>query len=180
MRRSTSAALAAFVALLAMGTDTAEAQNAQARSGFWFNAGLGVGTLGCEDCEGRVRSISGNLSLGGTINPKLLIGVGTTGWSKSEDGATLTAGTLDARLRFYPSLTNGFFLTGGVGLGAVRAEISGFGGATETGVGGLMGIGYDFRIAQNVSITPYLNWFAVSASEANANVAQFGFGITTH
>src|SRR5690606_35417549 len=126
------------------------------------------------------NSLSGNLSLGGTISPRFLIGGGTTGWTKSEDGATLTVGTLDARVRFYPSVTGGFFLTGGLGIGTVHASISGFGSETETGIGTLLGIGYDFRIGQNVSITPYWNGFLVSSSNADANVGQIGFGITTH
>lgn len=54
---------------------------------------------------------------------KLLLGVGTNGWTKSEGGATLTVGTLTALMRFYPSATGGFFLTGGLGLGTVNAEL---------------------------------------------------------
>src|SRR5215216_6893869 len=34
------------------------------RKGFWFNAGLGYGTLGCEDCDSRQGSVSGSLALG--------------------------------------------------------------------------------------------------------------------
>ena len=73
---------------------TAQAQNA--RDGFWFSGGLGYGTLGCNDCSGRTGSISGNLSLGGTISPRFLLGGGLSGWTKSEDGATLSVGLVDA------------------------------------------------------------------------------------
>jgi hypothetical protein len=180
MQRSTPVALAALVALLAFGASGVDAQHAQARSGFWFSAGLGVGSLGCDGCDDRVNALSGNLSLGGTISPRFLLGGGTTGWSKSEDGATLTVGTVDARVRFYPSVSGGFFLTGGLGIGTVRASISGFGSETETGVGALFGLGYDFRVGQNLSITPYWNGFAVSSSNADANVGQIGVGITAH
>jgi len=64
-------AVAAFTATVA---GTAQAQNA--RDGFWFSGGLGYGTLGCNDCSGRTGSISGNLSLGGTISQRFLLGVG--------------------------------------------------------------------------------------------------------
>jgi hypothetical protein len=87
--------------VLVLGTaSVAMAQRPQTRQGFWFNAGLGWGSLGCDGCEGREGGVSGGLSLGGTLSPKLLVGVGTAGWTKSEGGATLTTGILDARLRF--------------------------------------------------------------------------------
>jgi hypothetical protein len=77
------------------------------RDGFWFNLGFGYGVLGCSDCNGTTGGFTGGLALGGTLSPRFLLGVGTTGWTKSESGVTLTVGTLDARLRFYPSATGG-------------------------------------------------------------------------
>ena len=150
------------------------------RQGFWFSGGLGYGSLGCDDCGGRTGGLSGGLALGGTLSPKLLLGVGTAGWTKSEGGATLTVGTLDARLRFYPSETGGFFLTGGLGLGSIGADVSGFGSASETGVGLLLGLGIDFRVGNNLSLTPFWNGFAVRTSNGNANVGQIGLNLTVH
>jgi hypothetical protein len=147
----------------------------QTREGFWFNAGLGFGSLGCDNCDGRVNGLSGGLSLGGKVSDKLLLGVGTTGWAKSEDGETLTVGTLDARLRFYPVVKAGFFVTGGIGLGTIR-----FAGESENGLGVVLGVGWDVRIARNVSVTPFYNGFAMRSSIADANVGQLGVGITIH
>src|SRR5947207_5647042 len=87
-----------FVSLAAI----AQAQNAQARQGFWFSGGLGYGSLGCDNCGSREGGVSGGLSLGGTITPRLLVGVGTSGWTKSQQGARLTVDEIDARVRFYP------------------------------------------------------------------------------
>lgn len=158
----------------------AQAQHPQTRSGFWFNGGLGYGSLGCDGCDGRTGGVSGGISLGGTLSPKVLIGVGTTGWTKEEFGSRLTVGTLDARMRFYPSSTGGFFLTGGVGIGSIHASVSGFGSATETGVGLILGLGYDIRIGGNVSLTPFWNGYAVRSGDADANVGQLGLSITVH
>ena len=152
----------------------------QTRQGFWFNGGLGYGSLGCQDCSGREGGLSGGIALGGTVSRKLLLGAGTNGWTKSENGATLSVATLTALVRFYPSATGGFFLLGGLGLGTVRAELSGFGSDSETGVGALVGLGYDIRVGQNVSLTPYWNGFAMSSSNSDANVGQLGLGITVH
>jgi len=163
------------------GASVAAAQgNPQTRQGFWFSGGLGWGTLGCADCDGRTGGFSGGLSLGGTLSSKVLFGVGTTGWTKSEDGATLTVGTLDARVRFYPSAKAGFYLTGGAGVGSISAEMAGFGSDSEIGVSMLLGIGYDIRIGQMLSLTPYWHGFAVQAENVDSNVGQFGLAITLH
>lgn len=143
--------------------------------GVWFNLGAGYGTLGCNDCDGRESGFSGGLSVGATINDRFLLGVGTAGWTKSYDGDRLNVGLLDARIRFYPSHTNGFFLTGGVGMGTLS-----FAGETEVGFGVILGLGYDIKIAKNASITPYWTGFAMSSSNADANVGQLGIGFTIH
>jgi hypothetical protein len=97
---------------------------------------------------------------------------------KSENGSTLTVNALTAAVRFYPSVTGGFFLMGGLGLGTVSANVSGVGSGSETGVGALLGLGYDMRIGPKVSLTPYWNGFAMNSSNSNANVGQIGLGIT--
>jgi hypothetical protein len=167
--------------LAALSPRAASAQgHSQTRSGFWFNAGMGYGSLGCQDCSGREGGLSGGVALGGTVSQKVLLGAGTNGWTKSEDGARLTVGTLTALIRVYPSSTGGFFLLGGLGVGQVRAEISGFGSDSETGAGALVGLGYDIGVGQNVSLTPYWNGFAMSSSNSDANVGQIGLGVTVH
>lgn len=167
------------VAALSVGAVSANAQHAQTRDGFWFSGGLGYGSLGCDNCGSREGGASGDLSLGGTISPRFLLGVGAAGWSKSDQGARLTVSTLDARVRFYPSRTGGFFVTGGIGLGSVRGDFGGF-TATETGVGTILGLGWDIRVARNTSITPYWNGFAMKNSNTDANVGQAGIAVTLH
>jgi hypothetical protein len=164
---------------LTIGAVPALGQYPQTRRGFWFNGGLGWGSLGCNDCGSRTGGLSGGLSMGGTISPTFLLGGGTTGWTKSESGATLTVGTVDLRARFYTEATGGFFITGGIGLGSISA---GFGGvsASETGVGVVLGLGYDFRVGRNVSLTPYFNGIGVKTSDTDANVVQVGLSVTIH
>ena len=164
---------------LTIGAGPALGQYPQTRKGFWFNGGLGWGSLGCNGCGTRTGGLSGGLSLGGTISPTFLLGGGTTGWTKSESGTTLTVGTVDLRARFYTSATGGFFITGGVGLGSISAGFGGF-TASETGVGVLLGLGYDFRVGRNVSLTPYFNGFGVKTSNDDANVVQLGLSVTIH
>lgn len=169
----------AVLASLAVSAASVQAQNAHIRDGFWISGGLGYGSLGCEGCGSREGSVSGDLSLGGTISPRFLLGAGSAAWSKSEQGATLTVGTLDARVRFYPSRTGGFFVTGGIGFGSVRGDIGGF-SARETGFGTILGLGWDIRVARNTSITPYWNGFAMKNANTDANVGQMGIAVTLH
>ena len=118
---------------------------------------------------------SGGLSFGAVISDRVLFGVGTTGFAKTVLGETFTVGTLDARVRFYPVRTSGFFLNGGIGLGTVS-----YGRASEFGVGAMLGLGWDIRVGRNVSLTPFWNGFAMSNSNVDANVGQIGLGFTIH
>jgi hypothetical protein len=145
------------------------------REGFWFSAGLGFGSLGCQDCIGREDGLSGGLSLGTAVSDRMLVGVGTTGFAKTVEGETFSVGTLDARVRFYPSRTSGFFLNGGLGLGSVS-----YAGDSEFGVGVMLGLGWDIRLGKNVSLTPFWNGFAMSNSNVDANVGQLGIAFTIH
>jgi hypothetical protein len=181
MRLLTRVAFVSGLALAAVLPQAASAQgHPQTRQGFWFNGGMGYGSLGCQDCDGREGSLSGGLAFGGTLSQKVLLGAGLNGWTKSEDGATLSVGTVTALIRYYPSATGGFFLTGGLGVGNIHAEVTGLGSGDETGFGALAGIGYDFRVGSNVSLTPYWNGFATSSSNSDANVGQVGLGVTIH
>ncbi len=150
-------------------------RHAQSRNGFWFSGGMGIGSLGCDDCGGRANGLSGGISLGGTLSDKWLLGIGTTGWARTVVGDVLSVGTVDARIRFYPSLTSGFFITGGLGLGSVS-----FAGESEVGAGAVFGVGWDIRVGSNVSLTPFYNGFAMRSSLVDANVGQLGLGVTIH
>jgi hypothetical protein len=164
----------------ALATLPVAAQRPQVRQNFWFNFGLGYGSLGCDDCDERTGSATGILALGGTLSQKVLLGGGIAAWSKDEDGGKLDVGTVAAIIRFYPSATGGFFLTGGLGVGTIRIEIDNVGSDTEQGFGVLLGLGYDIRVGRSVSITPFLNGFGVRSDDVDANVGQIGVGITVH
>lgn len=75
----------------------------------------------------------------------------------------------------FPSATGRFFLTGGLGIGSIR-----YAGNSETGLGLLLGLGFDIRIGNNVSLTPFWNGYAVRSSNDDGNVGQIGLGLTIH
>jgi hypothetical protein len=150
------------------------------RHGFWFNIGLGTGSLGCDDCGSRENGLSGGLGIGGTLTPRVRLGAFTNGWYKSESGATLNAGVLVAGIRFYPSETSGFFLLGGLGWSSVSVSAIGFGSESVTGSGAVLGLGWDIDLSRSVSLTPFWNGIGMSNSGGTANFGQIGVGLTVH
>lgn len=163
-----------------VGQESSEDGTAHKRSGFWFNGGLGYGSLGCDDCTDREGGLVGTLSFGGTLSQKVLLSGSTYGWTKEESGVRLTTNAVTASLRFYPSETGGFYLLGGLGFGTVDLDVSGFGSASETGAAAVLGLGVDIRVSDNVSLTPYLHGVGISFDDGDANFNQLGLSITTH
>jgi hypothetical protein len=154
--------------------ESVEAGTGQEREGFWFNAGLGYGSAQCDGCI-PISGLSGGLSLGGTISDRVILGAGTTGFARSVGFSTVTIGTIDARLRFYPVRRSGFFMTGGLGIGSITEN-----SVTDYGVGVVLGLGWDIRVKRNLSLTPFWNGIGVSNAVDRVGVGQFGLGITIH
>jgi len=188
MRRTTVAvrlrSLAALLVIAGFGVlvqaEAASAQGyAQERSGFWGSGGLGYGSLGLDGFSGREAGLSGNLSLGGTISPRFLLGGGTTGWTKEVDGIRFSFSTLLLLTRFYPNQDGGFFLTAGLGAGSVSAS-EGSTSVSESGGGALLGLGYDVRVGPRWSLSPYVNAIGFDIDGDAADVFQFGLGVTFH
>jgi len=161
-----------------------EPEHARLRHGFWFSGGLGWGSIGCSDCYDRVNGVSGGLSLGGTLSQHVQLGASSNGWVKSEDGATVSAGTLTGVVKVYPSSRGGFFLLGGVGVATFTASAasSGWGfSATTTGAGAVLGLGYDIRVGRNVSLTPFYNGVGMAFdNDVDFNLSQLGLAVTFH
>ena len=140
------------------------AQHPRTREGFWFNVGLGFGSLGCSDCGTRSSGGSGGIALGGTVNRSPLLGVFSNGWTKSKGRTTLSAGTAVPGGRYYPSAQGGFFPRGGLGVSRVDLSSFYFGSASESGSGAFAGIGYNMRVAESFSLTPF--WHGIGMTFA--------------
>jgi hypothetical protein len=195
--------VAAFSAVLSVPTATAQIitdktpdkVSSPTRQGMWGNIGVGFGSLGCQDCDGdRLNGLSGDGSIGWTLSPRVRLGIGSSAYTRSQNDsdylgdaqASISVATVDARLRFYPKTTSGFFITGGLGVGMLRTKASvSYNGTpllayknTDTGAGAVMGIGWDIDLSKHVSLTPSYMGFAMASSHADANVGQLGIGVT--
>ena len=165
------------------------------RSGYSLSLGLGGGSnaLTCAGCVStRETGASGYLRVGKGMTPSLMMGVELNGWNKSENQATARTGMLSAIAQYYPTLTNGFFVKSGAGLGRTTLQDNSTTPSSKlqsTGFGYQFGLGYDMNIASRWSITPYVNYLATAGANAelngvdmneklNANYVQYGLGLS--
>ena len=181
-------------------TAPAWAGHPQKREGFWIGFGGGYGSASfsadCEDCgnSDREDGFTAFFKLGGTLNPKVLLGAESNLWLKEEDGSTLTLGSFTGTVTFYPKAEGGFFLKGGVGMSIV--DVSDTVGSTDfsvskTGWGVMAGVGYDLRIGGNLSLTPCVNYWYGKPGDVDfedggklpgwkQNVISIELGLTFH
>jgi outer membrane protein with beta-barrel domain len=179
---------------LSCAASVAQAQYPQRRDGFWIGFGLGYGSsnVTCDICGTGPRKdgITAFLTLGGAPRRNLLIGGAINSWSHSDGSATETATNLTASLYLYPQTKSGFFVTGGLGFSNYHVNSApSFDG---TGWGFTGGVGYDFRVGRDVSLTPVVNYVYGGVGDVNEaglgavrtrwkqNVVEFGLGVTFH
>lgn len=191
------ALLSTPLALLAQGRSASRpAAPSNDRAGYSFSLGLGGGSngLSCAGCATtRENGASGYLRVGKGMTPSLMMGAELNGWNKTENNVVGRTGMLSAIAQWYPSLTNGFFLKTGAGLGRTTIDDQNAPASKvqSTGFGYQFGMGYDMSIARRWSITPYVNYLATAGANAelngvnqnqklDANYVQYGLGLSWH
>jgi hypothetical protein len=189
---------------------------AQERHGWYAGIGLGWGSAGAScgrvigfgNCGSASRegAATGTLKAGVTLSSQLQLGLEATGWTRKESGVRETLGHFSVMTYWYPSATHGWFLQSGIGESIYQAEISLLGAppgspdsvlavASETlkgtGWGLTVGLGYDLRLSDDVSITPVLRWHWGNVGDLELrgtrlvtgwkqNMIDAGVGITFH
>ncbi len=167
----------------------ATAQHPQTRQGFGISLGLGAGSANfCDDCDELASTeLSGYLRLGGYLNPSLFLAAETNGWvgsSNAYDAPTL--GAIMGVAQWYPMVDQGLYLKAGLGYSysTVYTYFS------TSGFAGSIGAGYDFRLARNFALSPYVNYVSQfggsyrysdtgeSVVDARLHLFQFGLGFT--
>lgn len=167
--------------ILALSAVPAQAQERPLeREGFFIGGGLGYGSLGIEGGDEREGALSGYLKLGGALNESVLLGVETNGWIDEEGGATLTFGNLSGIVQFYPTATSGFYLKAGAGLARLDLDLGIGGSGAETGLGLVIGTGFDVPLGSRVALTPFANFNYGNIEDTGVSVFQFGVGINAY
>ena len=145
------------------------AQDDGTRRGLWLSAELGYGSarLSCDTCTvPHVDGLDVLLGVGGTPSPRVRLGAVLEVWQHPlGDGETFQAiTTLTASLYYYPRIRSGLFLEGGIGRSDYRVVKGslreGFlfenaqSPVSGSGWGVTVGLGYDVRLSQRLSIGP--------------------------
>jgi hypothetical protein len=154
------------------------AQGAPARDGFWFGADAGYGRLSlpnCLECE-PAGVLVGSMRFGGKLGNHALVGLEL---SRTANGAAsgLPALTLAAATAYvYPMPRSGFHVKVGIGP-ASRGGYSNVDGFAT--IGFLAGLGFDRRVAPNISVVPFISWLGILGGY-ETHVVQGGVGVTFH
>jgi hypothetical protein len=157
----------------------------QVREGLWYGGSLGYGSF---NCNGQgTGGFTTNLEGGWTLSRRIALGLGTSVWTRGFGRLGMSVGSVDLRARWYPSeMAGGLFFTGSFGLGFIRLtdDQADPTSITSTGRALRAGIGYDFRVANGVSVTTFGSGMKVNTEKEGdhmrAEVWQLGLGVTIH
>jgi hypothetical protein len=137
----------------------ATGQESRPRHGFWWGLGFSYGAawVSCDICVGgRGAGISASAAVGGTLSSSFRVGGELDGWTRRQEGVDEYLGTLSAAVFWYPDPGGGLYLKGGLGYVAFRIDDAD-NALTSSGLGPVVGAGYEVMIGGRVSIQPYLN-----------------------
>ena len=159
----------------------AQAPANSGHSGFHAAIGAGYGSVGvtCDGCDNtREASTAFMLRFGGAVRPDVVLSGEINGWSKSIANGTESVTWINLVAQYYPERTGGFFLKGGVGVGAIAANTfaSGIGNlkVETTSVGGVIGMGFDAPLSKSFSLTPFVDLLYAARSDAKVNGGSTG------
>ena len=195
MKRARLRSIAVVAILILLAGAAASAQDPTRRHGFRVGAGAGYGIAkaSCDSCASEPRSggVTSFVTAGITLGSSVWLGGTLDGWTRRSHGATETMANLAASVSYYPLASPGFFVTGGLGVSRYRANTSP--GATGSGWGLLLGVGYDLDVSRRVSLSPVARYVYGNVGNINIgggggtfatgwkqNVLSFDLGLTFH
>jgi hypothetical protein len=184
MSRPCFTALATCILVVAAAAPQASAgRHPHDRNGFMIGFGIGGGSAGIEDGDGREGSVTGNFRIGYALRPDLVLHYEGSAWTKTDEGATQdvtwTFSTNVAAVTYYPP-SSGLFVRGGVGFGTAAVEVE-QGGLSlnydETGFGLLAAGGWEFRLTRKFALAPQVEFTHMVLDDlGSANVIAGGLG----
>ena len=172
-----SACLVVAATLLAGGVVRAQDVDDADRRGFSWSVGVGATTAGiscaphCSAPRQSGPAISG--WAGGHVSPQLALGIAGTSYQSSSSSTAGNKWTLSWILLtsvWYPNADEDFFIKAGIGLAAVKAEVTfptvGLLGLSTTDFGAQFGIGRDFRITDRLALSLFADYLVTPRSQA--------------
>ncbi len=178
-------AVAALATSLFAGTAFA-GSHPQDHNGFFIGFNLGAGTAQIKndgESSDREWGGAGNFRLGGAIKNNLLLGGEFTGWTRDQDGSTVSLSSVLFAVTYYPT-NEGFYLRGGMGFGSSHFSIDLGDDVTqskdESGFALALATGYEWRLTKKFALGPQVefNWMDIGGDlveTANFFDATLGF-----
>jgi hypothetical protein len=113
--------------------------------------------------------------MGGTPNPRFLVGGEIAGWFNDSGIAEFTRVNAMAAALMYPFRAGGWFLKGGFGFAGYEAY-----GFDRSGLGLAAGTGFDIRLGRNLYLTPTVDYLAQVFDDSTVGVFLVTLGLTWH
>lgn len=189
------------LAALAFVVTPVTAQHPNTRQGFWYGFGLGAGSgqLNCEICNDQSGTdLAASIRAGGVLSRSWLLGVELDGWTNSQEVATRRSWSALGVGLWYPWPERGAYAKAGLGITGYSASDS-VDVISTTQAGGIVGVGYEWRIGKNYSLNPYFNFqytlsgdlefehtedntvtTSIIAGDASVSSFQFGLALVIH
>ena len=181
-RRIVTGAVSAAVLLLALAGNSAAGQWPHERDGVFLGVNLGGGSAGVNVAgfdSDREGGAAGNFRFGYAFQNQFGLSLEGNAWTKEADGGTWTFSVGGVAFTYYPS-GQGFFVRGGIGSGSMEYERN-FGSTTikvsDSGLGLLGAMGYEFRLARKFALGPQIDYsYAKIDDDVSINYVNFTIG----
>jgi len=155
------------------------------RQGFWFGGGLGGGSTTGEEA-GNEAGPALYFRAGGTLSQHFLMGGDILGWYWKSGDQELLRSSLSLAVVFYPLERANLLVRGTAGFAhAESTRPSPVGGGilevnNEDGFSLAVGVGYDIRLSETVSLTPNIDVVGYNLGGFHSGLALLTLGMTWH
>ena len=157
------------------------------RHGFWFGIGLGAGGESNDFVSGSGYSDAFyqptiSLRAGGTLSSHLRLGGEVLSWINEEADAVESLSSLLFVAQVYPINAAGLYFKGGLGIGRNAVEFEDGFDVGDTGVAGLVGVGYELRLGRHFYLNPVIDlighaYDGRAGGNYRERLVNFGLGI---
>jgi hypothetical protein len=157
------------------------------RRGFWLGLGVGAGGESFDVTNGPGYSSllyqpTVSLRAGGTVGSNLRLGGEVLSWIDDQGDRVRSLSSVLFLAQFYPIRAAGFYLKGGLGIGRDAVDFDGGFTLSDVGFAGLLGAGYELRLARHVYLNPVVDlvghtYDSRSGGSYRERLVNFGLGV---
>ena len=170
--RFATVALSAWALVTSPGLAEAQQPAANKRTSFTIGISKGAGALTCTFCSDEGKGgIAGMIGIETPYRRAIKLGFEANWWMHSGGGSSRSVLAAMPVFHLYPSAARPVFFKAGLGLGRFTAS-SDEEELSATALSGVVGIGYEFRLANRSALIPYLSWVRGTGGDMRLNGAR--------